>query len=324
LALKKAELLDALAQQRLDQERLTWLERMHARGYVTEAEVRQGRRNVDGGANAVGRAERTLRVWRLSDDEIQAVKALAEGKRDLAREKDLARVEIRAPMDGTVLEKNVAPGQVVGTAVALFRLADLSTLSVQAQAADDVVKALLALKPGQRRWKVQPFSDPPAAAVEAPIDRIAPVVNPETQTTLVVGHIANPKGRLRPGQAVRLTITLPPAASEVAVPASALVEEGGATYVFVQPDPRDRVYVPVRVEVVRRDKDTAHVRPAAVKDLVTVVDYDGDGWPDLHILVEEVSAAYGSRSLRPGDRVVTTGAVELKALLHDLKPARPR
>jgi multidrug efflux pump subunit AcrA (membrane-fusion protein) len=198
------------------------------------------------------------------------------------------------------------------------------------------LKALLALKPEQRRWKVRLLSDPAAAAVEAPIDRIAPVVNPETQTTLVVGRIANPNGRLRPGQVVRLTITLPQPVNEVAVPASALVEEGGATYVFVQPDARQRVYVPVRVKVVRRGKDTAHVRAdegdgwrlsfrEALGGGEAVIDYDGDGWPDVLILADGALRAAGvPHRLRPGDRIVTQGAVELKALLHDLKPAPRR
>jgi cobalt-zinc-cadmium efflux system membrane fusion protein len=336
LGLKKSELLDALTQRQQARDKVVWLERMYDKGYVTEAAVQEGRRNAAGDTNAAARAERTLRVWRLADEEIQAINALAEGKRDPAREKNLARVEIRAPMDGTILEKNVAAGAVVETTTVLFRIADLSTLSVQAQAADTDVKALLALTPEQRRWKVQLLSDPASAAVEAPIDRIAPVVDRDRQTTLVVGHVANPSGRLRPGQAVRLTVTLPLPVREVAVPTSALVEEGGATYVFVQPDARERVYVPVRVEVVRRGKDTVHVRtsaggswPLSVRESLgggeAVIEYDGDGWPDVYILAGAVLQAAGmARSLRPGDRIVTAGAVELKALLHDLKPGRPR
>jgi RND family efflux transporter MFP subunit len=316
---------------------------MYAKGYVTEAQVRQARRNAAGDTSAAARAERTLRVWRLTEEEIQAVKALAEGKRDPAREKGLARVEIRAPMDGTVLEKNVAVGAVVDTATVLFRIADLSTLSVQAVAAESDVKALLALKPERRRWKVQLLSDPAAPAVEAPIDRIAPVANRDRQTTLVVGHVPNPDGRLRPGQAVRLTVTLPPQASEVVVPTSALVEEGGATYVFVQPRAGERLYYPLRVELVRRGEDTAHVRLAESRWVDYSVqmtwphstapstwwspvfgDYDGDGVVDLRVISQkQLLPAERSRSLQPGDRIVTRGAVELKALLHDLKPGPP-
>ncbi|HZY83873.1 MAG TPA: hypothetical protein VFE78_03525, partial [Gemmataceae bacterium] len=109
---------------------------------------------------------------------------------------------------------------------------------------------------------------------------------------------------------------------------SALVEEGGATYVFVQPDARERVYVPLRVEVVRRGKDTVHVRSAesAVRWLEAMTDHDGDASAELLVLAmrQVIAAEAPPPPLRPGDRIVTAGAVELKALLHDLKPERPR
>jgi hypothetical protein len=103
----------------------------------------------------------------------------------------------------------------------------------------------------------------------------------------------------------------------------------------------------VRVEVVRRGRDTAHVRTGegggpplsfleALGGGVGMSDYDGDGWLDLdqadrselsHYLrftFRPKQAGAAPRGLRPGDRIVTAGAVELKALLHDLKPGPPR
>jgi multidrug efflux pump subunit AcrA (membrane-fusion protein) len=88
----------------------------------------------------------------------------------------------------------------------------------------------------------------------------------------------------------------------VAVPTAALVEEGGKSFVFVQPDVEKLVYSPRRVTVVRRGRDVAHVRTALTSE-------------------EE---RQGLQALRPGERVVTAGAVELKGLLEDLKARAPR
>jgi cobalt-zinc-cadmium efflux system membrane fusion protein len=342
LAEKKGELVDALAQLRLDQESLTKLEELYRAGNTTEAVLRQVRRNVTADQTAVARAERTLRVWRLTDEEIQALKTEADkamrrgGKRAADPVKDWARVEIRAPMDGVIVEKNVVLGSVVGTTAALFQLADLSHLVVYAHVFEPDTATLNALKPERRRWTISPLEGTSFAPVEGTIDEIGYLKGPNQHTVVVKGHLVNPEGRLRPGQAVRLTVTLSAPVREVVVPASALVEEGGATYVFVQPDARERVYVPVRVEVVRRGKDTAHVRSdedggwsLSVREALgggaAMIDYDRDGWPDLLVLTREgLQRVGGRRALRPGDRIVTSGAVELKALLHDLKPAPPR
>jgi hypothetical protein len=55
-------------------------------------------------------------------------------------------------------------------------------------------------------------------------------------------------------------------AQEVAVPASALVEQGGASYVFVRPVRKKLVYQQKRVLVVRRSQDTAHLRARLTPD----------------------------------------------------------
>ena len=60
------------------QKRLEKLEEGYQRQAIPEASVRQARRDVEADLNALARAERTLRVWRLSDAEINVVKAEAE------------------------------------------------------------------------------------------------------------------------------------------------------------------------------------------------------------------------------------------------------
>ena len=69
-----------------------------------------------------------------------------------------------------------------------------------------------------------------------------------------------------------------------------------------QPDPEKPVYVPRRVHVVRRGQEVAHVRSP----------------------LKPGEEQQGYEALRPGERLVTGGAVELKALLEDLETRRKR
>jgi len=109
----------------------------------------------------------------------------------------------------------------------------------------------------------------------------------------VIGWVDNQAGRLLPGQFINATVQLPAVRQEVAVPTSALVQEAGKEYVIVQPDPGKLQYTARRVLLIRRDRYVAHVRaqltPAEMKQ----------GFDTVH----------------PGDRIITRGAVELKARL---------
>src|SRR5207237_5911015 len=121
----------------------------------------------------VDAAKRTLRDSRLTDKEIDDLeKEIREilGKRKKTQEskgqplkdkekEDLkrqeaeewrrwARVEVRAPIDGTILEKNVALGQLVdnsSSSTPLYIIGDLSRLSVWANLYEEDIPALLAL-----------------------------------------------------------------------------------------------------------------------------------------------------------------------------------
>ena len=67
---------------------------------------------------AVAKAERTLRSWRLTDDEIAAVKREADKllqktpESDREVERTWAEIAIRAPEDGEIVEKNINRGDV--------------------------------------------------------------------------------------------------------------------------------------------------------------------------------------------------------------------
>ena len=107
---------------------------------------------------------------------------------------------------------------------------------------------------------------------------------------------------LRAGQSISLTIALPASVAEVVLPSSALVEEAGRTFVFVQTDAKKMLCEQRRILIVRRGKDAVHVRAGLTAE----------------------QQRQGFQTVRVGDQVITAGAIELKAILDDLKTVRDR
>lgn len=296
---KKSEYVDALSQLRLEQETLARLERLLKDQAVPERNVREAKRAVEADEIAVVRVERTLLSWRLTDVEIASLKAEAEqmhgarNSRDKDRERSWARLEVRAPFAGTVVEKNVAVGDIVAANSDLFKIADLQHLAVWAHIYEEDLPPLLAL-PAPVRWTIRLKSDPSAEPLTGVIDEIGDIIDPNQHTALVMGHVENLKGRLRAGQFITASIPLPPDPSEVEIPTSALVEDGEESVVFVQPDAAATSYELRPVVIIRHTSDVAFVR----------------------------ATREGAKpSVDVGDRVVASGALELRASLRELRAA---
>jgi cobalt-zinc-cadmium efflux system membrane fusion protein len=310
---KKSDLLNRMVKLALEKKALARLEELWRSGAGTEASYRAARYAVVVADIAVAAARDRLQAWKVPEDEIKAVekeaeRIIAEKKKDDPEKekparKGWARVELRAPLDGVLVERSVAVGDVLGGGKAAFTVADLRKLSVVAQVAEADLRALLDLQARQRGgpipWEVRLAADREAAPLKSDgLERIGYLVDPRTGTVVVTGQVDNAKGTLRAGQFVKVTVFLPTSPREVVVPAAALVEHGGDTWVFVQGDPRELVFTQRRVVVVRRGRDAAHVR------------------------IQAGGGTNGS-GLRAGERVVTEGALELKAELDDLRGQGP-
>ena len=157
---KKNDLVDAIYQLKLDEE---ILKRAEAKAEaVPEVFLLSYRRNVQGDINTINRAVNTLKTWGIPEEDIQAVRDEAEnvknrqGKHDKEKEALWARVEIKAPDDGVIIERNVSLHEiVVDNTTNLFQIANLDKLSVFANVPEDDLPALEALPTEQRRWKVE-------------------------------------------------------------------------------------------------------------------------------------------------------------------------
>ncbi|GIW85833.1 MAG: hypothetical protein KatS3mg108_0157 [Isosphaeraceae bacterium] len=299
---KKSEYVDALSRLRLERETLARLEALYQNDATPERNVREARRDVEAAEIAVARAERTLRAIRLSEEEIAAIRAEAEllgrdrGSRESQLERDWARVELRSPLTGTILEKNLTVGDIVEPTADLFKIADLSQLAIWAHIYEDDLPTILALD-WPIPWSVRLKSEPDRLLASNWIERIGNIIDPIQHTAPVLGRVANPDGRLRAGEFVVATIEIPPPPDVVEVPIDALVEDGRQSVVFVQPDPSRSVYERCRVEVIRRFEDRAYLR----------------GLPRTPGIPEEREPP------RVGDAVVVSGAVELWAAYERLE-----
>jgi cobalt-zinc-cadmium efflux system membrane fusion protein len=309
VSMRKSDLLEAMLKLALDEEILDRAEKM--REAIPEVGLLKYQRAVSSDQSAVNRARNTLRAMGVDEADIKPVKEeakriiAAKHKRDAKKEKETRakweRFQLRAPMDGVLVERNIAVGEVLEAhAGYLFQIADLRKLNVLTQVSEADLPDILALqarkRPGLVPWEVRvPAEKDVAPPKSAGIEQIGYLVDPQQHTVVLSGQVDNVAGKFRAGQFVKVTIVLPAPAREIVVPTTALVEHGAGTFVFVQSDPRELIFTQRRVVVVRRGRDVAHVRIQA-----------GSGKKD-------------ATGLRAGERVVTEGALELQAELDDLR-----
>jgi membrane fusion protein, heavy metal efflux system len=308
---KKNDLFDALSQLRLDEEVLKRAEDYKAS--VPEVFLLNAKRNVQADINAVARAENTLKTWEIPDDEIQAVRdevknitseqdRRAKGKERL---KKWARVELKAPDDGYIVEQNMALHEtIVDNTTNLIQIAKVDALIVLASVPEDDLPALLDLKQRTQNhipWSVRTAGTEP---VEGYVDDIGYLIDPNQHTAVVRGHIPNPNSLLRAGQFVTASVELLPPRNVVEIPISALVEDGKDSVVFVQPDPKAPIYALRRVQVTNRFEKTVYVRSVPMTQ--------GDRWA-----ADEDGVSPSSEPLCEGERVLTSGSLELKTALEN-------
>jgi membrane fusion protein, heavy metal efflux system len=309
---KKNDLIDALVQLKLDQEILERCEKASLSGALPVISLLTARRNVEADNNAIARALNTLKTWNIPEADIRVVLSEAEavskrgGKRDQSKNDQWARVELRAPDDGVVVERNVALHEtVVDNTVNLFQIARVDRLTVLANAPEDDLPVLLRLPTAARRWTVRTTGAPREAGLEGVIDDISYLIDVNQHAAVVKGHLDNPEGRLRAGQFVTATIDLPPPAGVVEIPTAAVVDDGNHCYVFVQPDADKPEYTLRRVQVTQRFDRTVYVRSRLTPAETTLT------------AQEKEQGLLPKQPLRPGEHVLAAGVLELKKEVDD-------
>jgi cobalt-zinc-cadmium efflux system membrane fusion protein len=306
LGTMKSQFLTAHSQLELDKITRDNLRKLLTQGSTALRSVLEAEQKVEGDIIALDAARRTLFSWGLTQEEVKALeeeaKQVRQGKSDPEKEKNWARYEVKSPISGTILERNVVLGETVNdNTLDLFKVGDLNRLRVWVNAYEEQL-AILQSMSWPIKWQVRFPSDQGAPPEEGIIEGISSVIDPADHTAKVRGFVKNTASKLRAAQFVTAIVDVPPGAGEVQVPMAALVEDGRESIVFVEDKETKGRFTMRHAQVVRRTADVATIRARPGKT------------PPGRSPFEP---------LQSGERVVTSGSVELQAALDDLKTAGP-
>lgn len=140
----------------------------------------------------------------------------------------LAWYPLRAPFDGTVIDKHITLGEVVGDDADVFVVADLSSVWIDLHV---YPKDLMKIKKGQ---KVVISAGQTIPDAEGVICYVGPVVGAESRTALARVVLPNSSGVIRPGLFVTARVAVDNVEADVIVPKDAIQILEGKKCVFIK------------------------------------------------------------------------------------------
>jgi membrane fusion protein, heavy metal efflux system len=315
---KKSDLVDAWSQLYLHETTLLNLKKLEGDA-IAQRTINEMQRNYEADLIEVNRLRRTLRSWRIEQRELDEVESEARRLHKLAQtpnekeakvavnelEEHWAEIEIKAPRDGVILEKNFTVGDIVDTSFDLFKIADLSRLGVMANAYEEDMPRLDSLPESQREWRIELHSLPDHPPLEGHFESIGNLIDPNQHTAVVTGWIDNPEELLRVGQFVEALIDLPVDQEVVELPVASVLDSGQKTYVFLARDETGTNIEKREIKIVRRTSDLVWIAAGSAK----------------HASGQRILTT--PSPIQAGQRVVVGGIVEVNSALADLQPGEP-
>jgi RND family efflux transporter MFP subunit len=174
-------------------------------------------------------------------------------------------LELKASLDGVLLEQTAPVGERLAAATPIARIARLRPLWVEIQVPRGVAAQV---KAGDRVAL-------PLLGVAGKLLAVGRAVDPASQNVTLRAQVDAGAERLSPGQAVEVEINVSGQAGQ-AVPAQAVVHQAGRTLVFVQQGkPEAPHFVARPVEVLAQVGDTVLVQGVAAGELLVVQGVSG-------------------------------------------------
>ncbi|HUF51828.1 MAG TPA: efflux RND transporter periplasmic adaptor subunit [Longimicrobiales bacterium] len=187
-----------------------------------------------GTANLVRAARQRLRLWDISEAQIEEILKSGRARRTLT---------LHAPVSGIVVEKNVLAGQAVQAGQPLFTIADLSEVWVEAELREMDAGLVREGDPATVE-----LSAAPGRLLRGRVEYVYPTLQQQARTLKARIAIPNPDGRLKPGMFATVRVSAPGRLA-LTVPLAAVVRTGERQIVFVEMGP-GRI-LPQEVEIGR-------------------------------------------------------------------------
>lgn len=184
----------------------------------------------------------------------------------------LSIVRLRSPIDGVVVERSVSPGQGVAAGQSLMIVADYSEVQVHGELPESLISKLRLDEPAKVRIRQQ---SNPRQVIEGKVRFISPVIDPVRRTAHLIVDTPNPGDVLHDGAFVTLAVVLRDMSSRedwpMVAPASAVLKEGPAFYVFEQVVPNELIFKRQDIIPGRRNDQVVEVKDGLLPGDVVVV-----------------------------------------------------
>ncbi|MGH7506541.1 MAG: efflux RND transporter periplasmic adaptor subunit, partial [Longimicrobiales bacterium] len=171
-----------------------------------------------GSMNLLAAARQRLRLWDISDAQIERILRTGRAQRTLT---------LYAPVSGIVVEKNILAGQAVQAGQPLYTIADLSEVWVEAELRE--TDAGLVAQGDVATIEVSAF---PGRPLQGRVEYVYPTLQEQARTLKARIALANPDGRLKPGMYATVRLRAP-GRTALTVPTSAILNTGERRIVFV-------------------------------------------------------------------------------------------
>ena len=171
-----------------------------------------------GSSDLLGAARRRLRLWDISDAQIDEILRTGEVRRTLT---------LYSPASGVVVEKKVVQGQATMPGEHLYTIADLSEVWIDVELRESDIGSVRAGSAADVE-----FAGFPGRPFKGRVEYVYPTLQEESRTVRARVAVANSDGLLKPGMYATVRVSAP-IRSTLTVASSAVLRTGERNVVFV-------------------------------------------------------------------------------------------